>query len=66
MKLTELERLAKLCHKYKIKSYSAEGVSLTFSEHLPDPKAPAIESAKMEETTPEFTEEQILLWSSQS
>lgn len=66
MDLKELERLAKLCHKYSIKSVTTPELSLTFDElHPPtkaEPKAPAIDPEPPEKE-PEYSEEDILLWS---
>lgn len=66
MNLKELEKLAKLCHKVGIQSITLEGVTLTLAQgFIPNTRLKkAIDKASDIESEPEYTEEQILNWSS--
>ena len=70
MSIKELENLLKLCHKYKVKSVSIEGVELELLEHLPPVSgrkkaSPQPQDNKDISSQPdEFSEEDILFWSS--
>lgn len=63
MDLKELEKLAKMCRKYGIKSIEDNGLKLSFSDSMPAPrKLQAVDSKETE--TEQMTEEQVLFWSS--
>lgn len=63
MDLKDLEKLVKLCHKYSIKTISTPQVSLSIEVlSPPQPKIKAEESAQ-EKPEPQYTDEDILLWS---
>jgi len=64
MNLKELEKLMKLCHKYNVKSISVDGVSITVDTILPQKLK--IDKSTMEQSepsAPEYTDEDILMWS---
>ncbi len=70
MDFKKLERLAKLCHKYSIKSLTVDGVFLELAEirNTKDALAPK-ETANELSTAPvevddTYTEEDALFWSS--
>jgi hypothetical protein len=62
MNLKELEKLMKLCHKHNVKSITVDGVSLTIDSLIP-PKQNFKEEPTQEKPEPEYTEEDILMWS---
>lgn len=63
MNLKELEKLMKLCHKYNVKSITVDGVSIAIEAHI----SPKQRLNKTEQTIPEeepqYTDEDILMWS---
>jgi (p)ppGpp synthase/HD superfamily hydrolase len=66
MDIKELEKIARLCHKWGITSIQTSQYTLSFKDTFENPKkAPlsALESTKEEEQKT-LTEEDILLWSS--
>ncbi len=61
MNLKELEKLAKLCHKYGIRTYTTPELTLNFD--LPTPKQELTPDTK-DTPKPEYSEEDALFWSS--
>lgn len=62
MDLKDLEKLVKLCHKYSIKSISTPQVSLTIE--VLSPPQPKLKAEEVQEKPePQYTDEDILLWS---
>jgi hypothetical protein len=65
MELKELERLLKLCHRYKVRSITIGDTSLVLDSIVP-PKQKASKETPEEKPQVEYSEEDILLWSSTS
>lgn len=64
MDLKDLEKLVKLCHKYSIKTISTPQVSLSIEVlSPPQTKKKADEVVVQEKPEPQYTDEDILLWS---
>lgn len=63
MDLKELEKLAKLCHKYGIRTYTSPELTLNFDLPNPSLSSPSNGDVKEEEEK-KYSEEDILLWSS--
>lgn len=61
MNLKELEGLFKLCRKYGLKSYTHDGIVLTFTDEMPEKVNK--ESSADPKTEPAYTDEDVLLWS---
>jgi hypothetical protein len=63
MELKELEKLIKLCHNYYVKSIATPEVSLTLESIIPPKEKAKAEETKNETQEPQYTDEDILMWS---
>lgn len=63
MELKELEKLIKLCHKYNVKSIATPEVSLTLESIIPPKEKAKAEETKNETQEPQYTDEDVLMWS---
>lgn len=63
MDLKELEKLIKLCHRYNVKTIATPQVSLTLESIIPSKQKLKAEEAPKEAEEPQYSEEDILMWS---